>query len=274
MTQPRKAPRQPDPARRPAVDADIPERAPLDDAAPHPDEERLADWLVRVVGDRLRDADDQVDPDDPVQARYHDWLAREARAAQSPAERAHVARAAATFAREALARRGHDGDGSSALARIEGAPVAHAPASRARGLAAVREASLAGYAPLFALGVAAGTGRELWDEAAESWLELPPGAAAGQNVALTVRGDSMSPMMHDGDTILVRLGGDAAPGDVVVARRPDDGYVVKRVARVEGDAMVLASSNAAYADVEIPNDPSLVVGVVRMIWCAHGAAPA
>jgi phage repressor protein C with HTH and peptisase S24 domain len=82
----------------------------------------------------------------------------------------------------------------------------------------------------------------------------------------------MIPMLHEGDTILVRVGAEARPGDVVVAYRPEQGYVVKRVARLSAEEMILSSLNAAYDDVAVPRDPRLVVGTVVLRWCAHGHA--
>jgi hypothetical protein len=53
------------------------------------------------------------------------------------------------------------------------------------------------------LAVAAGTGREIWDEPCEQWVELPDGTGTGAHLALTVAGNSMTPCPHSGDVILV-----------------------------------------------------------------------
>jgi len=75
--------------------------------------------------------------------------------------------------------------------------------------------------------------------------------------------------MHTGDTILVRVGTDVQPNTVIVARHPDDGYVVKRVDRLTPTTIQLASLNAGYPVLAIPRDPSLIVGTVVLRWCAH-----
>lgn len=257
-----------------------PDAAPADASGRVPDaaEERLADHLTQLMGAVARE---RIDPDDAAQARHFDWLAREARAAQGPAERARVERDATAFARSML-QEAHDTPAATTsndaaasdgdVLRVAAAPRSIAPRITAHGREAVHEAARGGYAPRFALGVAAGTGRELWDEPADAWLAIPPEVAPGQHVALTVRGDSMTPLLHDGDTLLVRVGSELAIGDVVVARRPDDGYVVKRVAHVTCDGVVLGSDNPAYADLVIPRDPALVVGVVVLRWCTHEVA--
>ena len=117
--------------------------------------------------------------------------------------------------------------------------------------------------------VAAGTGRELWDEPCDGWVRLPDEIPDGRHVALEVAGDSMEPLLHDGDVVLVRVGAELARDTVVVARHPEDGYVVKRVSKAGSRWVELASLNDAYPPVRIPRREALVVGTVLMRWCAH-----
>lgn len=123
--------------------------------------------------------------------------------------------------------------------------------------------------PLVELGVAAGVGRDLWDEPAEQWIAVPPELPAGEYVALKIAGQSMAPLMHTGDTVLVRRGGALRAKSIVVARRPDDGYVCKVVHRVRGGRVELASLEPGRPLIVIPHDRSLVLGTVAMIWSAH-----
>ena len=231
--------------------------------------ERTADQLVRLAAAQVQEA---LDPRDANHARWFDRRASAARAAQSLEERATVAAEARLFAASLLSgavREPHGGRGAVAL--IVGAPVER-EAPQVAGADAMHAAEAARCALRFDLAVAAGVGRELWDEPATSWVELPDGLPAGQHVALTVRGDSMEPMLHAGDTILVKLGAAANVGDVVVARRPEHGHIVKRVAAATPERLVLASLNASYDDVIVPQEPGAVVGTVVLRWCAHGRA--
>jgi phage repressor protein C with HTH and peptisase S24 domain len=160
------------------------------------------------------------------------------------------------------------------MARLEVREVAGAPPySPETGTPSVREALGAAAplrrAPALDLAVAAGVGRDLWDEPCERWVALPDDIPDGAHLALAVAGDSMHPLLHAGDTILVRLGAELAPDTVVVARRPDDGYVVKRVGRIGRDAVELTSLNPAYPAITIPRDDALVLGTVVLRWCAH-----
>jgi len=56
---------------------------------------------------------------------------------------------------------------------------------------------------------------------------------------------------------------------VVVARHPEQGYVVKQVGRVTPLRVELTSLNADYPALEIPNDASLILGTVILRWCPH-----
>jgi hypothetical protein len=207
-----------------------------------------------------------VDPDLLGNDPYFDWLAREAAARQAPHERLTTAARADEWAARMVAA------GVSLkrpVLRVAGPPVLrHDPAPRpvAEVLALPgRHACV----PALDFGVAAGVGRDVWDVPCASWLELPEGVPPGRYVALGVDGQSMEPLLHHGDTILVQLDAEPLRDSVVVARHPDDGYVVKRVERVGRRALTLASVNPAYGGVEIPRRPGLLLGRVVAAWCAH-----
>jgi hypothetical protein len=127
-----------------------------------------------------------------------------------------------------------------------------------------------GTAPLIELGVAAGTGRELLEEPCDSWVALPPGAQPGHYAALRVVGDSMRPLLHSGDVVLVALDAGVAAGAVVVARHPEHGYVVKRMGRPGAWGTPLGSLNPAYPTLMLPPGSGAVIGRVVLRWCGHG----
>lgn len=135
---------------------------------------------------------------------------------------------------------------------------------------ALHAAAAEGCAPWLDLGVAAGVGRELWDEPCEHWVRLPDDLPRGRFVALTVAGDSMEPLLHAGDVVLTQVGAAPRRDSIVVARRPDDGYVVKRVGEVAEREIELLSLNPDYPPVRIPREADAVVGTVVMRWCSHG----
>ena len=242
------------------------------------DSEWDVDLLVQIVG---RAAYERLDPMDPRQQRFFEWLAREARLRQSGAERRETERAAHAFAERILKRRTSE----RAADRARRAGAGGAPAGRRlrlvnepppfRYLAADHVPPSFGSArdgvpaPAWDLSVAAGIGRELWDEPPTGCVDVPDDIGDGRYVALAVAGDSMEPLLHTGDTILIRLGSELAPDDVVVARHPDRGHVVKRVGRVDPMRIELTSLNPAYEPLELPNDAALILGTVVLRWCPH-----
>ena len=80
----------------------------------------------------------------------------------------------------------------------------------------------------------------------------------------------MEPLIHTGDTVLVRVGDTLARDTVVVARDIDGGYVVKRVARLRPRSIELASLNPEYPAMRIARVPGSVLGTVLLRWCSHG----
>ena len=123
-------------------------------------------------------------------------------------------------------------------------------------------------APRSDLAVAAGVGRELWDEPCDAVVPLPSEVPTGRYVALRVDGDSMTPLIHPGDTVLVRLGPDVKPDTLIVARA-SDGYVVKQVGALSRRGIELRSLNPEYPPMEIPREAARILGTVIVRWCDH-----
>jgi len=219
--------------------------------------QRDADRLVRLLGERAL-AD--IDPESEAGARFHDWWARELRMRTSRIELDAAAQAFEARMRTRLAEQAYR------VRIVERSASFRTPASEGSVSSMVAAARAHQCAPVLGQGVAAGAGRDLWDEPCTSWVELPEDVAPGQHVALTVRGDSMEPLLHAGDTILIKLDSELRRGAVVVARRPDDGYVVKRVSRVGPKVVELASLNPGYPPIRIPRRAELILGTVLMCW--------
>jgi SOS-response transcriptional repressor LexA len=228
------------------------------------------DWPFRYDDERLAEAVGQLlatDADGPLwrDARFIDWLAAETREHDRGARR-RTDRQLAAQGRAILARLRARQLG---VTRASAPPPVRPPSVGGAPGDVIAPAARERAAPVVEMRVAAGAGRELWDEPVESWLELPADAPAGQYLALRVAGESMAPLMHTGDTVLVRLGAEVEHDTVVVARHPDDGYVCKRIERVHGDRIELASLEPGRPAITIPRDPRLVLGTVLMVWCQH-----
>jgi hypothetical protein len=188
-------------------------------------------------------------------ARFEAWRAEAEREADAARFAQRVRRAMAVM--------------GASVRRIDRAPELVSP-DRPGPLAAMfAEARARGAAPLAELGVAAGTGRELFDEPCDAWVALPEGLPPSRYVALRVVGDSMTPLLHSGDVVLVDLDRPVSPGSVAVARLPDHGSVVKRLVRTDGDRWRLVSLNPAYPPLEVPPDSGALLGPVVLRWCVH-----
>lgn len=218
--------------------------------------EREKDLVWRLMAQLARGA---LNPADLENAEFMQWSARQARAGARGTADTDKAR----FMERLRAHRSVVHSGVREVAGLPESSRCEVEGTLADILgAAVR----AHRVPAYELSVAAGAGRVLWDEPCERWVALPEGVDDGRYVALTVAGDSMEPLLASKDMILVRLGSELAPGSVVVARHPDDGYLVKRVGRVSDREVELESLNEAYEPVSIPHDESLVLGTVVLRW--------
>jgi SOS-response transcriptional repressor LexA len=224
------------------------------------DTERLAETIGRLL---------EADADGPLwrDVRFIDWLAIETREqdrrARRRTDRELAAEGRAMIARVRARQLG--------VVRPPERPRLRTPSVAGTPGDVLARASAERAAPVVDLGVAAGVGRELWDEPVESWLEVPAEAPAGQYLALKVAGESMAPLLHTGDTILVKLGPEIERDTVVVARHPDDGYVCKRVGRLRGDAIELTSLEPGRPAITIPRDARFVLGTVLMVWSVRGS---
>lgn len=123
--------------------------------------------------------------------------------------------------------------------------------------------------PRLDLGAAAGPGRLPGGEAAfytfrfsRRWLE-EQGLARAELSAIRVEGDSMEPLLNDGDEILI----DRSPRpfrDGIHVVRLGDTLMVKRVASAGPGRIALLSQNLAYPPVEVAAEEVAIIG--RVVW--------
>lgn len=90
---------------------------------------------------------------------------------------------------------------------------------------------------------------------------------SGEHYALEVRGDSMIEAgILDGDTVIIRNGSTASPGDIVVALVDDEEATLKRFRR-KGASIALEAANPAYETRIFSSDRVKVqgklVGLIR-----------
>jgi len=219
-------------------------------------DDRAIDDLMSAVGRETELSDNELTYQDE---RFLFWLANDLRSGLDREQRSQDQRDAIEFAQRALTRL----QIRLAEKRLPRRQLRERSATvNATLVHAIPAASKERCATILDLAVAAGSGRELWDEPCDRWLELPDDVPSGRYVALRVSGDSMAPVLDPREVILIQLDATPRVDDLVVARLPDQSHVVKRVAAMKGATMELASFNREYESIFVARDPSPVVGTV------------
>lgn len=123
--------------------------------------------------------------------------------------------------------------------------------------------------PRLPLGASAGPGAFAEGEHAIGTLRFSSRWLRGQGLdpaslsTILVRGDSMSPLLNDGDEILVD-GTLRAPRDGIQVVRVDGALLVKRLDTGRPGVIRLLSDNPVYGAVELPAAEVDVIG--RVVW--------
>ena len=94
------------------------------------------------------------------------------------------------------------------------------------------------------------------------WL-AENGLEAARLSAIRVVGDSMEPLLREGDEVLVDRAANAFRDGIHVVRL-DDSLLVKRVASMGQGRFTLLSENRAYPPIEVVADEFEIVG--RVVW--------
>ena len=125
--------------------------------------------------------------------------------------------------------------------------------------------------PRLALGASAGPGAVPAEEAASDsfrfsrrWLRQQ-GLDGGSLSAIAVEGDSMEPLLRNGDEILVDRAQRPFRDGVHVVRL-GDALLVKRVASVGQGRFALVSDNKAYPPLDVAVEDIEIIG--RVVWKA------
>ena len=77
-------------------------------------------------------------------------------------------------------------------------------------------------------------------------------AKQGEHFGLKIKGDSMSPRISEGDTVIVRQQNDAESGDIVIVLINGDRATCKRLMKYK-DGISLISFNPAYEPMQFTN---------------------
>lgn len=99
------------------------------------------------------------------------------------------------------------------------------------------------------------------------WEDIPAEMAKnGEYFGLRIKGDSMSPRIMDGDTVIVRRQDDAETGDIVIAIVNGYDGVCKRLKKSESGIMLISLNPSydplVYDHSEIDSIPVIIIGKV------------
>lgn len=91
-----------------------------------------------------------------------------------------------------------------------------------------------------------------------SWFEAQFPRYVPDNIKIvTAEGDSMSPMIDDGDLVFLDVREASCDRDGVYFLLMDDRFFIKRVQRTYGGRLILISENSKYRDIEISPDSQI-----------------
>lgn len=95
-----------------------------------------------------------------------------------------------------------------------------------------------------------------------SWFETQFPRYLPENIKIvTAEGDSMSPMIEDGDLVFLDVREASCDRDGVYFLMMDDLFFIKRVQRTFGGRLILISENPKYRDIEISPDSQVTFKV-------------
>lgn len=125
--------------------------------------------------------------------------------------------------------------------------------------------------PYLTVAAAAGAGRAVAEERVVRALPFARsllrelGVTPGEASVIDVAGDSMAPLLLDGDRVLIDRGDRRVPaGGAVFVIRRDEVLAVKRLMPA-GRAVEIRSDNPAFATVTVPGSEVTVVGRARLV---------
>jgi signal peptidase I len=111
------------------------------------------------------------------------------------------------------------------------------------------------------------------------WAVFAPVQFGGQVAYVMVNGNSMEPLYHLGDLVIVQRASEYQVGDIVTYRNPYIGPVIHRIVGVQGEQFILKGDHNTWTDSFLPGRTDIVgkawihlpgagkvIGVIRQPW--------
>lgn len=129
------------------------------------------------------------------------------------------------------------------------------------------------HVPLYDARCSAGDGA--WNESARVLTQLAftryslrkKGLDVASLSAIRVDGDSMEPLLHDGDTVMIDHGRNSLEGEAIYVIRLDDHLYAKRLQRQFDGSVEIISQNKEYRSMMVPKERLAELEIIgRVVW--------
>lgn len=129
------------------------------------------------------------------------------------------------------------------------------------------------YVPLYDARCSAGSGS--WNEGAKIWTQLAftryslqrKGLNPDNLSAIQVSGDSMEPLLDDGDTVLIDHKRNSLEGEGIYVIHLDDHLYAKRLQRQFDGSLSIISQNKDYQTMTVPKERLNELQIIgRVVW--------
>lgn len=129
------------------------------------------------------------------------------------------------------------------------------------------------YVPLYDARCSAGSGA--WNEGAKIWTQLAftryslqrKGLSPDNLSAIQVSGDSMEPLLADGDTVMIDHKRNSLEGEGIYVIHLDDHLYAKRLQRQFDGSLQIISENKAYQNMTVPKERLGELHIIgRVVW--------
>lgn len=91
-----------------------------------------------------------------------------------------------------------------------------------------------------------------------AWVLFAPTQVGGAASYVIINGNSMEPLYHRGDLVILRTADAYAVGDIVTYRHPTIGQIIHRIIKKDGDTFVFKGDNNDFIDSYHPVQSELV----------------
>ncbi|MHC1740765.1 MAG: signal peptidase I [Anaerolineaceae bacterium] len=111
------------------------------------------------------------------------------------------------------------------------------------------------------------------------WILFAPIQVGGQSYYVIINGNSMEPLFHKGDLVILRASDEYQVGDIVAYKYPGLGNVFHRIINIDSGIFQMKGDNNSWVDAYTPNNGEIVakywfsikkignyIGIIKSPW--------